>query len=182
MISGIYVIKHIDSGRAYVGSSAHMEQRWGVHRSALRHNRHVNPHLQAAWNKYGAANFTFRILEECPSEQLAAREQHWMDALQSVTEGFNLAPYACSTRKTDAQRLSASHRWDDPAFAARHSQRIRETLPRKFTPEQIITMRQEYAAGTAQIILAARYGCTEGYVSKVVNGRTYPELPLFPRP
>jgi hypothetical protein len=51
-ISGIYKIINKINNKYYVGSS-----------------KHINPHLQNAWNKYGQNNFDFVITEECSSNK-----------------------------------------------------------------------------------------------------------------
>ena len=61
-ISGIYLIYNICTEKIYVGSSNWIQQRWSNHISKLKKNIHANPHLQAAWNKYGESCFEFSIL------------------------------------------------------------------------------------------------------------------------
>lgn len=39
--------------------------RWDCHRAQLNGGYHDNPHLQAAWNKYGSDNFEFAVVELC---------------------------------------------------------------------------------------------------------------------
>lgn len=39
-----------------------VEYRWANHRCMLKNERHCNPYLQNAWDKYGEQNFTFGIL------------------------------------------------------------------------------------------------------------------------
>lgn len=64
MTSGVYSITHIESGKRYIGSSIHIEQRWNSHISALNRGINDNPHLQNAWNKHGKESFLFEILED----------------------------------------------------------------------------------------------------------------------
>jgi group I intron endonuclease len=76
---GIYAIEGPNNG-IYVGSAKSIAVRFRQHRWALDHNRHLNRHLQAAWNKYGADAFIFSILEEVlDAKQLIAAEQRWLD-------------------------------------------------------------------------------------------------------
>lgn len=62
-ICGCYNIINKTTGKAYVGISIHIKERWSIHRQYLRKNKHPNNHLQNAWNKYGENNFEFNILE-----------------------------------------------------------------------------------------------------------------------
>jgi len=81
MSSGIYQIRNLVNGNRYVGSAKNLRRRQTVHLSALRHNRHVNPHLQNVFNKYGKEAFVFEIVEQCAPEECTTREQHFLDTL-----------------------------------------------------------------------------------------------------
>lgn len=94
-ISGIYAIVNTVNGKRYVGSSQEIDYRFRKHKSALRSNRHHNPHLQSAWNKYGESCFDFIILEECEEELLLKREQAYLD----VGCEYNIAVVAGSPMK-----------------------------------------------------------------------------------
>ena len=80
-ISGIYIITNSINGKRYIGSSNCIRKRLWKHRSLLRHNKHENPYLQNAWNKYGEDNFTYSVLEECEIQVLLEREQYYIDTL-----------------------------------------------------------------------------------------------------
>lgn len=48
--------------------------------------------LKNAINKYGRENFVKEILEECSSlEELAEREKFWIDKLDAIEKGYNIA-------------------------------------------------------------------------------------------
>lgn len=80
MISGIYVIRHRESGKQYVGSSRDIERRWELHRGSLRRGDHHSILLQRAFNKYGFAAFEFAIVEIVHADDdLLTREQAWID-------------------------------------------------------------------------------------------------------
>lgn len=95
-MTGVYAIVHRASGRRYVGSSSVIGRRWYEHLHKLARNRHHSTHLQNAWNKYGAAEFDFVVVETCAHEALIAREQAWIDWAQASDPscGFNVAPIA----------------------------------------------------------------------------------------
>lgn len=98
--SGIYKITCAVTKRIYIGSAINLRVRWKDHFSALRRNKHINPHLQRAWNKYGEQTFTFEVLElVLIPELLTAREQYWFDKLKPFgRKGFNIARIAGSTQ------------------------------------------------------------------------------------
>ena len=62
-MSGVYQIYNTVNGKRYIGSSIHIEQRFKEHLRNLRANKHVNAHLQSAWNKYGEHSFVFEEVE-----------------------------------------------------------------------------------------------------------------------
>jgi group I intron endonuclease len=94
MNSGIYKIVNTANGKQYVGSAVDLDNRKCVHWHNLQQNVHHNPHLQAAWNKYGAEAFEFRIVGKCPIERLIELEQEVMDHLKPE---YNIALVAGST-------------------------------------------------------------------------------------
>lgn len=92
--AGIYAIVHLPTGRRYIGSAVNLRARHQGHDWRLRWNIHPNQHLQNAWNKYGAADFEFRILDYVVDKtELITTEQAWIDALSPA---FNLRKRARS--------------------------------------------------------------------------------------
>lgn len=91
MQSGIYAIIG-PNGKYYIGQSVSLRMRWYHHRYRLRKQTHTCRHLQAAYNKYGEANFKFEILEKCSVELLTVREQYHMDL--RIGKLYNTAPAA----------------------------------------------------------------------------------------
>jgi len=72
----IYAIINRATNKIYIGQTRDISNRRSSHFAALRLNRHRNRHLQAAFNKYGANAFAFRILEIVHSPfQLDDREK-----------------------------------------------------------------------------------------------------------
>lgn len=78
-VSGIYCIENVTNHKTYIGSSKNIYQRLLKHFALLRHNKHQNPHLQSAWNKYGEDSFRWYILELCDNSELAKLEQQCID-------------------------------------------------------------------------------------------------------
>ena len=123
-ICGIYAIIK-DGIVVYVGHSANMQERWSYHRSALRGERHPNPHLKSSWRKHGEDAFEFVVLEECSVEMLLEREQHHMDQYSGL---YNVLPSAGS-------RLGVTN---SPEHNAKISASLRgntRTAGRKLSPE-----------------------------------------------
>lgn len=79
--SGIYCIENIVNNKRYIGSSNCVYNRLHKHNSLLNNNKHENPYLQAAWNKYTSEMFECYIVEFCDESNLTAIEQKWIDEL-----------------------------------------------------------------------------------------------------
>lgn len=90
-IAGIYKIVNLKNGKFYVGSSKNIIRRFGIHKSALKNNRHHCIYLQRSWNKHGAAAFIFEILKEMsqPTESQLFEEElkHIQDLLPAYNVG-----------------------------------------------------------------------------------------------
>jgi len=111
MDSGIYQIENQVNGNRYIGSAVNVRRRWSQHLSDLRHTKHCNPHLQAAFDKYSESAFAFFILEYIEdSAQLLVREQYFLDMLNPE---YNILPTAGSA--LGCHRSLAARRKDSEA-------------------------------------------------------------------
>lgn len=117
--SGIYKITG-PNGRFYIGQSVNIEGRWKYHRKMLRVGKHCNEKLQHAWNKYGESSFSFKVLVFCPVSELDRREQKFIDSLDAIRKGYNIAPLAASSRGVKNPSVAARNRLlrgkDHPSF------------------------------------------------------------------
>jgi len=91
--SGIYEIRNLTDGKVYVGSAVNLRQRFNKHNGALRSGSHFNPHLQNAYNKYGADSFSFKPILFCSRADLLFYEQRALDTIKSK---YNILPTAGS--------------------------------------------------------------------------------------
>lgn len=99
LLTGVYAIIHLTSGKRYVGSaSISFFRRHSEHRRDLRARRHHSVLLQRAWDKYGADSFEFRILRVTTPEEAVSFEQAFIDLHKAADKkhGYNIAPIAGS--------------------------------------------------------------------------------------
>jgi group I intron endonuclease len=91
MTTGIYCIRHVDSGKSYIGQSLDVESRLRRHHRDLVRGRHFNRYLQRAWNKHGASQFEFRILLICEERDANAYERKCINAFGTMlkSRGYN---------------------------------------------------------------------------------------------
>jgi hypothetical protein len=88
-VPGVYMIQHLTTQRAYIGSSRNVEQRCRHHVSALLEGRHTNAELQADWD-HDSANFRIWLLEPLENNDatLNEAERRWCERF--IAEGKTL--------------------------------------------------------------------------------------------
>ena len=83
-----YKITCTSNNKVYYGSSKCFRTRKTRHLFFLRHNEHINKHLQNSFNKYGENSFVFEFLEEFATRKLMLdAEQKLID--ESYGQSFN---------------------------------------------------------------------------------------------
>ena len=111
----IYRITNMANNKFYIGSADSFARREWQHKYYLRRNEHKNPHLQAAWNKYGEEMFVFEILETIPQgEDQLVWEDKWLQECVGREDCYNVNTSATAPRlgltlsEESKQRLSLS--------------------------------------------------------------------------
>ena len=88
---GIYKITNIHNGKCYVGQAVNFANRWkqhikrGVGAEPMTHNK-----LYPAMYGDGVENFTFEVVEECPSSKLNEREDYWQKYFGAKEYGYSI--------------------------------------------------------------------------------------------
>lgn len=154
----IYAIRHILSGRAYVGSAVDRCRRWKYHKNRLRRRLHHSGYLQNAWNLYGEEAFEWVVLEDLSAQceglesneirsLLVAREHYWTELHRALKPGiYNLRAISSSNlgvkySEESKARMSA---WQ---VGKKHSKATKEKLAaakkgRELTPEHRENIRR----------------------------------------
>lgn len=85
----VYVIKNSINDKVYVGQTRNHIQRKTTHWHCARKNN-MKP-LYVAMRELGSENFTFAVLEECESREIAVDlERRWIQHFDSFNVGYNL--------------------------------------------------------------------------------------------
>lgn len=143
-IIGIYKIQNKVNGHVYIGQSIDIRSRWFEHRGDLRYNRHINSHLQNAWNKYGEKNFIHKIIEKCDVSELDDREKYWISFYDSTNKckGYNISPGGqCSHGTSDETKAKLSLINKGKTFSKERNEIISEKLKgRTFSDEHRLNL------------------------------------------
>lgn len=147
---GVYMITNLVNGHRYIGSSVNVYNRLCRHKRLLKHGNHYNKHLQNAYDKYGAENFTAQALLYCEREETTGREQEFLDSLKPE---YNIATNA--TMPTLGRSLSAETRakigekskqmWQDEEYRAKKSEAAIAALRERMNnPEALAECTDRY--------------------------------------
>jgi group I intron endonuclease len=143
--SGIYEIRHVKSGKRYIGSAQNFHKRWIAHRNHLIRGTHHSPHLQRSWAKNGAQAFEFLVLEACHPDHLLLLEQVWMDWFNPE---FNVCPKANSTAgrrfsdETKAKISAANTGKKHPVRTIEHREKLSAAHKGKPKPQHVVDALQ----------------------------------------
>lgn len=90
---GIYGIKNKINNHIYIGKTEmNFGDRRDSHYSLLRNNKHWNPYLQNAWNKYGENNFDFVIIYILKEyEDVNELERNYIQHYRELNLSYNIA-------------------------------------------------------------------------------------------
>jgi len=126
MNSGVYKIS-FGAGKYYIGSAIKLKSRNSAHKNTLKRGVSNCLKLQRAYNKYGKDLYQFEVIEFCSVDDLRIREKYWIDTLNSVHDGYNLA------FDTTVPMLGRKHSEATKLLMSRNSKRLKTNLGVKFS-------------------------------------------------
>lgn len=90
VVCGIYKITNQITNECYIGQAVDIATRWKTHaKCGLGIDTPANNKLYKAIQEYGIWNFSWEILEQCPREDLDAKEKFYINLYQSKDFGYN---------------------------------------------------------------------------------------------
>lgn len=89
-VSGIYKITNQENDMCYIGQAVDIATRWKNHaKCGLGIDTPAGNKLYKAMQEFGIWNFTWELLEECPSNSLDEKEAYYIDLYDSYNYGYN---------------------------------------------------------------------------------------------
>lgn len=90
IITGIYKITNQNNGMCYIGQAVDVATRWKNHaKCGLDIDTPAGNKLYKAMKEEGIWNFSWELLEECPRNELDAKEKFYIELYQSKDFGYN---------------------------------------------------------------------------------------------
>ena len=111
-VQGIYQIKNLKNDKIYIGSSKAIYKRWHDHKSKLLKNKHENPYLQNAWNKYGEEYFKLSIIEKVEDNSLLLikETEHILKNKSTCPEhGYNIDIPTANERRIELYKIEKNN-------------------------------------------------------------------------
>ena len=99
---GIFLIRNINNGKIFIGSSTDLKATWFSQKLQLNTGTHQNFELQKEWKESGAENFTYEIIDEIKqtdddqtdySKELKGLEKMYIEEFQPFDDkGYHKKP------------------------------------------------------------------------------------------
>lgn len=161
----VYQIKNKLNGKIYIGSTVDKKRRWREHRNRLRQGRHNNSHLQKSWNKYGANNFKFSVLEKIKNrDKILEREQYYLD---NKKPEYNISKkaraFAEGLHHTEETKQKISEKMkgeNNPMYGGGHAKEVRRKMSESLKGKNNPMYGKEHTEETRQKISERRKGKT----------------------
>lgn len=97
---GVIQISNTSNGKIYIGSYPNLKNKWMVLQGSLNSGTHFNSRLQEDWKRFGPEAFTYQVLEEKTTDEVAdvrwelkQMEARWLEKLEPYGDrGYNKPP------------------------------------------------------------------------------------------
>ena len=182
MKSGIYLIENIANNKKYVGQSLNVNGRIGRHKSYLKRQAHENQYLQRAYNKYGAKNFKFKVLEKCPIEDLDDKEIYYISKFETLDyeKGYNLEGGGNAGKIiSETTRLKKVGK-NNPMYGKKVSDKTKKKMSEssrgknnKLSEEDVVEIKKLLIKGIEQKEIGDIYGVTFSTISKIATFKNW---------
>lgn len=140
-LSGIYEIRNRLSGKSYIGSAKRIKDRWNIHASSLRSNKHQNKHLQYSFNKgieyLSHEDFiefhVVEIMQSSSKEERLGRETYWIEKAIEIYGRENIYNMRLDPNKENKEWSSNPKKTREKMSAAHRSKKLSEDTKRRIS-------------------------------------------------
>jgi group I intron endonuclease len=179
---GVYAIKHIPSGKLYVGSTNQsFRRRWREHLRNLQAGHHHSPQLQRAWNKYGCSEFDFIVLELLSKgkQGVISAEQKWMSLYKSYLpkKGYNVLHKAGSPERlqhSEEAKIKIRNALKGRTHTVESKEKIRNALTGRKRPIELCKKFSEQRKGIKPKGFVSNPGDRSKLVKRLDTQEIYP--------
>ena len=166
-MTGIYSIKNNVNNKRYIGKAElDCRRRISQHKWNLRKGKHINRHLQSAWDTYGEENFTFEILEECTLDTINSKEIYWIEKYKTLNRKYGYNKTAGGTGgDTTAGKTSIE--------LLAYKEKLRASSIGKnniLTEKQVVSIKRDMLEGKTDKELSVEYKVTLSTINKIRMG------------
>jgi group I intron endonuclease len=180
----IYKITNLVNGHFYIGSSQNFIKRYYTHLNHIRINKSSCTVLIRAVIKYGENNFKLEIIEECETQDLLAREQHYLDTLLPE---YNVAKIAGSntgikrSKETkEAKSAQQKQNWQNTEYKDKHLKLLSKNWKSgeahsmaKLTESDVVKIKTKLQLGHKPKEVADMLGLSYYSVKDIHRGKTW---------
>jgi len=189
---GIYEIKNAVNNKKYIGMSKNIKKRWQKHKNMLKKNKHINKHLQNAYNKYGKEFFKFSVLEKVSNvDVLVEKEAFYIKKYNTCDrkQGYNFINYdknyKAITHDETKEKLSKLNTGkNNPMYGRKLSKAVRKKLAEfstgennsqsKLSKSQVMQIRTLFNLGKhSRKQLANEFSISYSTIKDIINRKTW---------
>jgi hypothetical protein len=158
-VSGVYKIENED-GLVYIGVALDIAERWHVHMSKLRHNKHPYNQLQKSWDE-DCNNLKWEIMERCPEEEFSDREKFWVKHCNRI-DGWTVInieqdDFTRKKRPADTSKMKLAQTGAKNGNA-------------KYTEDQIRAIKIKLSQGVSVADISEETGISVSYLNLIKYG------------
>lgn len=127
-LTGIYCIRHKETGMCYVGQAISIDKRFYAHKNGWTLSCR---YISRAIKKYGVNAFHFEILELCDEVDLNNRETFWITTLNTISpNGYNLTEGGGGGRpsRETRRKMSESRKGNQHWLGRKHTEETKRKM------------------------------------------------------
>lgn len=182
MKSGIYRITNKINNKIYIGQSVDVNRRIKDHKRALKKGIHNNVYLQREFDKYGACNFDFSIVQRCPVDELDRLEIETIKSLNCMDnkKGYNMEGGGNKNKIVSLATRMKKMGKNNPMYGKKlPKHRVEQMRIRNrgnsdsLSEDDVRTIKHRLLQGEMNSAIAKDYNVVNSTIDKIANGTNW---------